>query len=136
MQTSRKVLIQRKQLKKNEGKSKGVFKFIISVNTYIDNPNATITDEVYSSKEMIILEVYSTSQKDMMIGDHKRGKDFEMSTAKHILHNKKVIEAIADLYYEKPKSNDNAYRLCDYLPSINSLLGDILIEIKLKGENR
>ena len=128
MQTTRKILIKRKKMTKSD---KGGFEFKISINTYIDNINPTLENKPYDSKEIIILRVYKTQNKSIIMGDCKKGKYFTMNIAKHILHNKKVIDTIAQVYYNK--LDDEA--LCDYLPSIDSLIGDILTEISLKGEN-
>nr|DAT37274.1 MAG TPA: hypothetical protein [Caudoviricetes sp.] len=124
MQTTRKILIKRKKM------AKGGFEFRISINTYIDNINPTLKDKPYDSKNMIILRVYKIQNKSIIMGDYKKGKYFTMNIAKHILHNKKVIDTIVQVYHNK--LDDEA--LCDYLPSIDSLIGDILTEISLKGE--
>nr|DAI24067.1 MAG TPA: hypothetical protein [Caudoviricetes sp.] len=127
MQTTRKILVKRKKMTKSD---KGGFEFKISINTYIDNINPTLENKPYDSKEIIILRVYKTQNKSIITGDYKKGKYFTMNIAKHILHNKKVIDTIAQVYHNK--LDDEA--LCDYLPTIDSLIGDILTEISLKGE--
>ena len=127
MQTTRKILIKRKKMTKSD---KGGFEFKISINTYIDNINPTLKDKPYNRKEIIILRVYKTQNKSIITGDYKKGKYFTMNIVKHILHNKKVIDTIAQVYHNK--LDDEA--LCDYLPTIDSLIGDILTEISLKGE--
>ena len=127
MQTTRKILIKRKKMTKSD---KDGFEFKISINTYIDNINPTLKNKPYDSKEVIILRVYKTQNKSIIMGDYKKGKYFTMNIAKHILHNKKVIDTIAQVYHNK--LDDEA--LCDYLPSIDSLIGDVLTEISLKGE--
>lgn len=127
MQTTRKILIKRKKMTKSD---KGGFEFKISINTYIDNINPTLKDKPYDSKEIIILRVYNTPQKGTIVGDYKRGKYFTMNIAKHILHIKKVIDTIAQVYHSKLDDEE----LCDYLPSIDSLIGDLLTEIVSKGE--
>ena len=126
MQTTRKILVKRKKANKN---GEVGYKFILSINTYIDIVNPTLKDKPYDSKEMIILSVNKTKNSRVMVGDYKKGEYFTMNIAKHILHNKKVIDTIAELYYDK----HNTEALCDYLPNIESLIGDILTEIATKG---
>ena len=127
MQTTRKILVKRKNMTKSD---KGGFEFKISINTYIDNINPTLKDKPYDSKEIIVLRVYKTQNKSIIMGDYKKGKYFAMNIAKYLLHNKKVIDTISQVYYNK--LDDEA--LCDYLPSIDSLIGDLLTEIVSKGE--
>ena len=128
METKRELLIERKSLKKNNG----TYEFRISTRTgLMEEDYMTTYDE---RKEILFIEFYNTPNKNAIFSSYRKGADFTTPIAKNLLQNKKVIDGILELY-SLPKNSKNAFRIFEYLSSVDSLLGDLatLINNKERG---
>lgn len=128
MESKRELLIERKSLKKDSG----TYEFRISIRTRLmDEDNIATYDE---RKEILFIEFYNTPNKYPIVAKYRKGADYTITVAKNLLQNKKLIESIPELY-SLPKNSKKAFRIFEYLPNMDSLLGDLatLVNNKERG---
>lgn len=125
METKRELLIERKSLKKTNG----TYEFRISIRTRLmDEDNIATYDE---RKEILFIEFYNTPSKYPIVASYRKGADYTTTVAKNLMQNKKLIESMLELY-SLPKNSRNAFIVFEYLPSIDSSLGDLVTLINNK----